>query len=57
MNKSILTILGVGALFCSCKITVPPAIPQNKEIESKIEKILSKMTLEEKVGQMTQLTS
>lgn len=57
MNKRFLTILGVGALFCSCKNTVPPAIPQDKEIESKIEKILSKMTLEEKVGQMTQLTS
>ena len=36
---------------------MPRAIPQDKEIEAKIEKILSKMTLEEKVGQMTQLTS
>lgn len=32
------------------------AIPTDPEIEAKIETLLSKMTLEEKVGQMTQLT-
>lgn len=36
--------------------TVPPTIPADKEIESKIEKLLDKMTLEEKVGQMCELT-
>ena len=61
MRKSILlltTFLAV-ALFSSCKggNGVAPAIPQDKEMEAKIEKILSKMTLEEKVGQMTQLTA
>ncbi len=35
---------------------VKPAIPQNKEIEQKVEALLKKMTLEEKIGQMTQLT-
>ena len=41
---------------CNCN-SVKPAIPQDKEIESKIEKILKGMTLEEKVGQMTQLNA
>ena len=49
--------MGIWALFCSCQNEAPRAIPQDKEIEAKIEKLLSKMTLEEKVGQMTQLTS
>ena len=57
MKKSILTTLGIWALLCSCQNEAPRAIPQDKEIEAKIEKLLSKMTLEEKVGQMTQLTS
>lgn len=34
---------------------VSPAIPQDPEIERQVEATLSKMTLEEKVGQMTQL--
>ncbi len=36
---------------------VAPAIPQDKDIESKVEKVLKDMTLEEKVGQMTQLNA
>ncbi len=32
-----------------------PVIPQDPQIEKQIDKILSKMTLTEKVGQMTQL--
>lgn len=35
--------------------TTAPAIPTDPQIEKKIDRILSKMTLEEKVGQMTQL--
>ncbi len=42
---------------CSTSPNVAPAIPQDKEIESKVEKILKGMTLEEKVGQMTQVTA
>lgn len=41
---------------CSTSPKVAPAIPQDKEVEAKIEKILKKMTLEEKIGQMTQVT-
>ncbi len=44
-------------LLFSCKTAVEPAIPVDKEIESKIEKLLPKMTLEEKIGQMTQVTA
>ena len=47
----------LSALFvASCDNKVKPAIEPDKEIEGKIEKILSKMTLEEKVGQMSQIT-
>ena len=47
----------LSALFvASCDNTVKPAIEPDREIEGKIEKILSKMTLEEKVGQMSQIT-
>lgn len=38
------------------KANVAPAIPQDKDIEQKVETLLKKMTLEEKIGQMTQLT-
>lgn len=40
----------------SVMAVVKPAIKQDKKIESKIEAILKKMTLEEKIGQMTQIT-
>ena len=43
-------------LLASCTPKIRPAIPQDKEMEAKIEKILKDMTLEEKVGQMTQIT-
>ncbi len=42
---------------CCGGSSVAPAIPQDKEIEAKVEKILKGMTLEEKVGQMTQLNA
>ncbi len=59
MKKTILLLTVVSVMFSSCRCAekkVAPAIPQDKATEAKIEKILSKMTLEEKVGQMTQLT-
>lgn len=54
-----LTLLAVAAaclLACSDQPRIP-AIPQNHDIEIKVEKILKRMTLEEKVGQMTQITA
>ena len=49
------TILVV--LLASCRNQSAPAIPQDRAIEAKIEKILDRMTLEEKIGQMTQVTA
>ncbi len=53
--RLLLAVLVVLVASCSPKPT--PAIPQDKEIEKKIEKLLSHMTLEEKIGQMTQVTA
>ena len=47
----------VAFAACSTSPKVAPAIPQDKDIESKVEKLLKGMTLEEKVGQMTQITA
>ncbi len=58
LNK--LFMLGAAAAVvasCCGGPAVAPAIPQDKEIEAKVEKILKDMTLEEKVGQMTQLNA
>lgn len=45
----------VSAASC-CQTAVKPSIPVDKEIEKKVENTLKRMTLEEKVGQMTQIT-
>lgn len=36
--------------------SVPPAIPTDSVIEKKIDSLIRKMTLEEKIGQMTEIT-
>lgn len=46
-----------GSFFSACAERQPvPAIPSDPEIEGKIEKLLKGMTLEEKIGQMCELT-
>ena len=40
---------------CGTPPKVEPVIPANAEIEQKVEALLKKMTLEEKIGQMTEL--
>lgn len=57
MKKNFFALMCLSALLCSCKSEKPRAIPQDPEIEAKIEKLLSKMTLEEKIGQMTQINA
>lgn len=59
MKKNTIVIAAAASvlLAVSCRQTVSPAIPADRVIEKKIEKILSRMTLEEKVGQMTQITA
>ncbi len=58
MSKKIVTaFLAAGMLLqASAQTAVKPAIPQDKQMEQKIETLLQKMTLEDKIGQMTQLT-
>jgi len=45
---------GCMTTVCAAQ-TVPPAIPQDKAMEQKIERLLGKMTLDEKIGQMNEL--
>ena len=39
-----------------CQNNAKPSIPADRELERKVEKTLKSLTLEEKVGQMTQIT-
>ncbi len=51
----------VGALFVGCsngkKANVEPAIARDAALEEKVENVLKSLSLEEKIGQMTQLTA
>ena len=54
---SLLTFAATSVALVSClEIAVKPAIPVDRELEKKVENTLKGMTLEEKVGQMTQIT-
>ncbi len=55
MNRNIMTILAVASTI-SVSEAVTPAIPADPALEARVEKTLSSMTLEQKIGQMTQLT-
>lgn len=53
------TLFCVLLLFAGCTKTekkVAPAIPQDPEVEAQVKKIVSGLTLEEKIGQMCQIT-
>lgn len=51
-NSSLAVLLGMACVSQA----MPSAIPSDKKLEAKVEKTLSKMTLEEKIGQMTELS-
>ena len=55
MRKTVLAMLFAGALCTAWAQNSRPAIPRDAELEAKIEKTLSKMTLDEKIGQMLEL--
>ena len=57
MNK--VKSLFLSSLLCCgfAYAQVKPAIPYNAEIEQKVAKTLAKMTLDEKIGQMCELTA
>lgn len=55
-KKIILSIALLGLVWsASAQSRVAPAIPRDKQMEQQIEALLQKMTLDEKVGQMTEL--
>ena len=56
-KKTILFAAAALSIGACCSPAVEPAIPSDSRIEKNVEKILSGMTLEEKVGQMTQITA
>ena len=57
LNRLFAFALTALAAVACCTPGAEPAIPQDDEIEAKVERILKGLTLEEKVGQMTQITS
>lgn len=58
MNKKTILSLVLSGLFSGAvaQTAVAPAIPRDEKIEQQIETLLKKMTLDEKVGQMCELT-
>ncbi|ADV42547.1 glycoside hydrolase family 3 N-terminal domain-containing protein [Bacteroides helcogenes] len=58
MNKKLILSLALSGLVLTtaAQTKVTPAIPQDAKMEQQIEKLLKKMTLDEKVGQMCELT-
>ena len=56
MKRTVITIVFASvAISISAQSAIKPAIPRDAAIEKKIEKTLSKMTLDDKVGQMLEL--
>lgn len=49
-----LTVISVGC--ANQKTTVEPAIPADSDIEAKIKKVMADMSLDDKIGQMCELT-
>ena len=58
MSKKLILSLALSGLVLTstAQTTVAPAIPRDEKIEQQIETLLKKMTLDEKVGQMCELT-
>lgn len=57
-HAAALTLVGLTLASCgSGQTSGAPAIPKDKAIENKVESVLKTLTLEEKAGQMVQLTS
>ena len=57
MKLQFLVLASAAVIAASCCNTpkVAPAIPYDASVEAKVEKVLRGMTLEEKIGQMTQI--
>lgn len=60
INKKTSVLASMSIILASCgagQTSGSSAIPEDKAVENKAESVLKKMTLEEKVGQMIQLTA
>ena len=60
MNKLIYPIIAMMAVACGKTDTgtyKTPAIPADSELESRVKEIVSKMSLEDKIGQMCEVTT
>ncbi len=58
-KSTIMTVMALGVSSAANALmaqSVKPCIPKDPEIEDKVEKTLSEMTLDEKIGQMCELT-
>ena len=52
-----LAVLSMSLFAISCSEQVRPAIPHNAEVEKKVEKVLKTMSLQDKAGQLVQITA
>lgn len=60
INKKTSVLASMSIILASCgagQTSGSSAIPEDKAVENKVESVLKKMTLKEKVGQMIQLTA
>ena len=55
MNLKVLSIIAAASIACQVQ-AAPVAIKTDNNLEAAVEKTLSKMTLDEKIGQMTELS-
>ena len=55
-NLLALVLMTSGLYSCGNKSAQKSAIPSDKDVEAQVEKFLSRMTLDEKIGQMCELT-
>ena len=56
LKKAAAFLLPLVAAVSCCGPSVTPAIPADKAVEAKVEQVLKGMTLEEKAGQLVQLS-
>ena len=55
-NVILASVIGTGMCMADNVHSIKPAIPADETIEANIQKWLEKMTLEEKIGQMCEIT-
>ncbi|MDO4164253.1 MAG: glycoside hydrolase family 3 N-terminal domain-containing protein [Bacteroides sp.] len=56
MNRKLILSLALSGFVLGAVAQTAPAIPRDEKIEKQVEKLLKKMTLDEKIGQMCELT-